>query len=294
MQTMVPLYGFGGGGGIGAKLTVTAPAGATVTVSKDGKSKTKVADSSGAAVFKGLSSGEWTITITDGTQTNQKTVTIMADYATEITFFSATIHVTYPAGSVCTATDGVTALTAPDTSGTWDCVVPNAGVWTVSCTGVADSDSKSVEIANEGMAVNIELVYGILFLDGDEYVSRTGGWEAKDNSGYTGTLTNNGTSLSLVGSGTGASAIAGIKNTSLLNLSDYSAVVIKVTAYSGTCAFGILETYDFSDFSTVWAANKAISGVGEFRLDISGVSSGVPLIQVLTGKLTFSEFRLVR
>ncbi|MCI6936060.1 MAG: hypothetical protein MR762_05330 [Clostridiales bacterium] len=295
MQTMVPLYGFGGGsGGTGAKLTVNAPAGATVTVSKDGKSKTKAADFTGVAVFKGLATGDWTVTITDGTQTAQKAVTITADYSTAITFFSATIHVTYPAGSTCTATDGATTLQAPDTSGTWDCVVPNAGAWTVCCTSVADSDSKAVEIATEGMEVNIELVYGILFLDGDEYVSRTGGWKAKDNGGYTGTLTNNGTSLSLVGSGTGASAIAGIKNTSLLNLSDYSAVVIKVTASSGTCAFGILKTYDFSDFSTVWAAKKAISGVGEFRLDISGVSSGVPLIQVLGGKLTFSEFRLVR
>ena len=67
MQTMVPLYGFGGGsGGNGAALTVTAPAGATVTVSKDGKSKTKAADLGGVAVFKGLATGQWTLSITDG------------------------------------------------------------------------------------------------------------------------------------------------------------------------------------------------------------------------------------
>ena len=134
MSTMVPMYGFGGGSGKGATLTVTAPAGATVTVSKDGKTKTKVSDSSGAAVFKGLSTGTWTLTITDGEQTAQKTVTVTADYSTAITFFAATIHITYPAGSICTATDGVTTLTAPDTSGTWDCVVPNAGTWTISST----------------------------------------------------------------------------------------------------------------------------------------------------------------
>lgn len=87
MQTMVPLYGFGGGsGGTGAALTVTAPVGATVTVSKDGKSKTKVADSSGLAVFKGLSSGDWLLSITDGTQTAQKTVTITADYTAAMSF----------------------------------------------------------------------------------------------------------------------------------------------------------------------------------------------------------------
>ena len=136
MSTMVPLYGFGGGsGGTGATLTVTAPVGCTVTVSKDGKTKTKTAGADGVAVFKGLSTGTWTVTITDGTDTSTDTVQLTADYETIIAFFSATIHVTYPAGSTCTATDGVTTLTAPDTSGTWDCVVPNAGTWTVSSTG---------------------------------------------------------------------------------------------------------------------------------------------------------------
>ena len=81
------LYGNGGGsGGTGAALTVTAPAGATVTVSKDGKSKTKVADLDGVAVFKGLCTGEWTVTITNGEQTSSKTVTITTEYAVLISF----------------------------------------------------------------------------------------------------------------------------------------------------------------------------------------------------------------
>lgn len=156
MQTMVPLYGFGGGGGgTGATLTVTAPAGATVTVSKDGKSKTKVADSSGAAVFKGLATGEWTVTITDGEQTAQKTVTVTAEYSTSITFFAATIHVTYPAGSTCNATDGVTTITAPDTGGTWACVVPNAGTWTISASNGVDTES--VIITDNGQTKTVRL-----------------------------------------------------------------------------------------------------------------------------------------
>lgn len=51
------------------------------------------------------------------------------------TTFSATIHITYPAGLTCTATYGETTLTAPDTSGTWECVVPNAGEWVFSLDG---------------------------------------------------------------------------------------------------------------------------------------------------------------
>lgn len=111
------------------------------------------------AVFKGLKSGQWTVTITDGSQTAQKAVTITADYSTSITFFSATIHVTYPAGSTCTATDGVTTLTAPDTSGIWDCVVPNAGTWTVRITDGAQSDAKTVTITENGKIESAWLSY---------------------------------------------------------------------------------------------------------------------------------------
>ena len=75
-----------GGGGAGGTLTVTAPAGVTVAVSKDGKTKTKVAGSDGIAVFKGLASGEWMVTITDGIQTATKKAVITTDYNIVISF----------------------------------------------------------------------------------------------------------------------------------------------------------------------------------------------------------------
>lgn len=80
------LYGTGGGG-TGGTLTVTAPAGVTVTISKDGKVKTKVADSSGVATFKGLKSGTWTVTITSETEEATDTVEIVADYAVTMDFY---------------------------------------------------------------------------------------------------------------------------------------------------------------------------------------------------------------
>lgn len=155
------------GGGSGGTLMVTAPAGVTVTVSKDGKTKTKTAGADGLAVFKGLKSGQWTLTITDGEQTAQKTVTITADYSTAITFFAATIHVTYPAGSTCTATDGVTTLTAPDTSGTWTCIVGNTGTWTVKSTDGEKEKSETVEITTDGQSETIAISYNVfLFKEG--------------------------------------------------------------------------------------------------------------------------------
>ena len=75
-----------GGSGTGGTLTVTAPAGVTVTAAKDGKTKTKVAGSDGIAVFKGLASGTWTVTINDGSQTAQKVAVINTDYALVISF----------------------------------------------------------------------------------------------------------------------------------------------------------------------------------------------------------------
>lgn len=164
MSIAVPLYGFGAsGGGTGGTLTVTAPANVTVTVSKDGKAKTKNSGTSGVVVFKGLASGTWTLKITDGSQTSSKPVVITADYSTVIAFFAATINVTYPAGSTCTCTDGVTTLTAPDTSGTWACIVPNVGTWTVSCTDGTKSKSADAAITTDGQSVSVTLKY-ILYI----------------------------------------------------------------------------------------------------------------------------------
>lgn len=165
----------------GDTLTVTTPgAGITVTVSKDGKSKTKVSGADGVVAFKGLEAGAWTVNCTDGEQTSvPRTVEVTTDYSISITFFSATINVTYPAGSVCTATDGVTTLTAPDTSGSWECTVPNAGTWTVTATDGSKSNSAAVTITTDGQTASVTLSYTVSLYDhGDTCDSVTGGWEA--------------------------------------------------------------------------------------------------------------------
>lgn len=170
-----------GGGGTGCTLTVTAPVGAAITVTNTaGKVKSKTVGANGLAVFRGLTEGKWTITISNGTDTASKTVVIKADYQAEITFFSATINVTYPAGLTCTATDGVTTLTAPDTSGTWACVVPNAGKWTVS---LSTGFTETVTIAATGESHNVDKWY--LYKDGDQRTDLTGGWTKVGNASVT-------------------------------------------------------------------------------------------------------------
>lgn len=154
-----------GGGGSGGTLTVTAPANVTVTVSKDGKAKTKNSGTSGVVVFKGLASGTWTVTITGDGKTAQKNVVVTTDYSTVIAFFAATINITYPAGSTCTCSDGTTTLSAPDTSGTWACIVPNAGSWTVTATDGNDSTNKSVSITADGQTENVVLSYTLVLYE---------------------------------------------------------------------------------------------------------------------------------
>ena len=187
MSIAVPLYGFGAsGGGSGGTLTVTAPANVTVTVSKDGKTKTKNSGTSGVVVFKGLASGTWTLTITDGSQTSSKPVVVTADYSTVIAFFAATINITYPAGSTCTCSDGTTTLSAPDTSGTWACIVPNAGTWTVTSTSGAETDSKAVTITTDGQSTSVELSYALfLFKPNAPSDIIAGEWEIPGNGAVT-------------------------------------------------------------------------------------------------------------
>lgn len=163
MSIAVPLYGFGGSGGEGGTLKVNAPPLVAVTITnKAGKTKTKTANADGMAIFNGLASGEWNVTIVNS---DGKPTTITADVQTEYTvtiaFFSATIDITYPAGSTCTCSDGTTTLSAPDTSGTWACIVPNAGTWTVTSTSGTETDSKAVTITTDGQSTSVELSYAL-------------------------------------------------------------------------------------------------------------------------------------
>lgn len=174
------------GGGTGGTLTVTAPANVTVTVSKDGKAKTKNSGTSGVVVFKGLASGTWTVTITGDGKTAQKNVVVTTDYSTAIAFFAATINITYPAGSTCTCSDGTTTLSAPDTSGTWACIVPNAGTWTVTSTSGTETDSKAATITTDGQSTSVELSYALfLFKPNAPSDIIAGKWELTSNSTVT-------------------------------------------------------------------------------------------------------------
>ena len=59
----------------------------------------------------------------------------------------AFVTVKYNPGATCTATDGVTTLTAPDTSGSWVIEIPTAGDWTISAVDGQMSQSKILSVS---------------------------------------------------------------------------------------------------------------------------------------------------
>lgn len=157
----------GGGGSSGATLTITGVVGATVTVSKDGKTYTRTINNSGTAVFKGLSTGTWTVTMSGSGQTTTRTVEITADYSLAIAFFSATISITYPAASTCVVTDSTGATVASDTNAdsaakTWTATVGATGTYTITATatdGSGKSKSTTVSITTDGQTATATLTY---------------------------------------------------------------------------------------------------------------------------------------
>lgn len=313
MSIAVPLYGFGAsGGGSGGTLTVTAPANVTVTVSKDGKTKTKNSGTSGVVVFKGLASGTWTLTITDGSQTSSKPVVVTADYSTVIAFFTATINITYPAGSTCTCSDGTTTLSAPDTSGTWACIVPNAGTWTAAATDGVENTSESVSITTDGQIVAIELSYLLwLYKSGNTYNAVTGGWSVAEHGptggSFDSVLTLNDDSMLLSTEVWGGSvAYANAFTNNSIDLTGVNTLKFKITGIGNT-AYSDKEgnTHKFR-FSLVvanerptkqnptFAADMKILATGEYSVDVSAVTTGYVGIWITTGgyiktTLTISE-----
>lgn len=169
-----------GGGGSGGTLVVTSSGAGTVTVSNStlGKSYSKTVTAGGSVTFKGLKTGTWTVTLSNGTQTATKTVAISADYSTSIAYFSATISITYPAKSTCTVktSDGTTVASDSNTGSstkTWTATVNATGTYTVTATatdGSGKSKSTTVSITAESQSESVTLAYELVLFSGGAVV----------------------------------------------------------------------------------------------------------------------------
>ena len=178
----------GGVGSSGGTLVVTSSGAGTVTVSNSalGKSYSKSVTAGGSVTFKGLKTGEWTVTLSNGAQTATRSIIITSDYSTSLAYFSAYINITYPANSNCVVTNSGGQIVASDTNAgsstkTWTAVLGTTGTYTVTATatdGSGRSKSQSVSITFDGQVESVTLSYwdGTLFDNGNQYSEITGGW----------------------------------------------------------------------------------------------------------------------
>lgn len=266
MSIAVPLYGFGGSGGSPNKsiIIVAAPTGSTVTCKMGSTTKT-ASEKNGTWTFSGLDIGTWTVTATKGSSIATQDVDITrltVEYVT-ITYFSATINVTYPAGSTCTCSDGTTTLTAPNTSGSWTCIVYNAGTWTATATDGDKSKSADVVITTDGQTENITLQYIThLFNNGDTCDAITGGWGTGATSA--GSASISGQQISIVAYAE-KSFSCGPKNK--IDVSEYKALSVTVDSIDN----GSLSVYLYATSISNPAAKVTTATTGTVSLDISSV-----------------------
>lgn len=264
MSIAVPLYGFGGSGGSPNKsiIIVAAPTGSTVTCKMGSTTKT-ASEKNGTWTFSGLDIGTWTITATKGSSIATQDVDITrltVEYVT-ITYFSATINVTYPAGSTCTCSDGTTTLTAPNTSGSWTCIVYNAGTWTATATDGDKSKSADVVITTDGQTESVTLLYiTYLFKDGETYDSLTGGWQ--------GTVNAEKQALQLI---VQAGKSQNVHTKSKVDMTDYSTISVKTDAnVHNVSLYLIIE--DSLAASKPVAKAELNTASDEVSLDISNIT----------------------
>lgn len=286
---MGTIMGIRRGGGSGCTLTVTGVANDTATLTKGSKTYTKTFDSSGKAVFKGLSGGTWTAGMSNGTESTSRNVNIVADYAVTLAYFSATIAVTWPAGSTCTCENGSTVLTAPDTSGSYTFTVTNTGTWTVSCTNGTENASESVSITAAEQCETVVLKYDLVLVGGgSKHEDVTGGWTSARTE-YTIELTEQ--HLKITGAAGGLTGYVTTANFNTALLADYNAVVMTYT---------LATTYEVSqrDFR-LEVANAGVlaatTGTLEWTddpktvsLDITNINAG--FIRLLCGQVTEPGF----
>lgn len=301
------------GGGAGGNLKVIALAGVAVTVTKGSKVKQKVADAAGVAMFTGLETGTWTVTLPADVSPPTRTVDIDVDYVVVIAYFSATINITYPAGSTCTCSDGTTTLSAPDTSGTWACIVPNAGTWTAAATDGVENTSESVSITTDGQIAAIELSYLLwLYKSGNTYNAVTGGWSVSEHASlggsFDGVLTLNADSMLLSTEVFGGSvAYANAFTNNSIDLTGVNTLKFKITGIgdqiSATNPSGDTQNFRFSlvvanarptTQNPTFAADLRILATGEYSVDVSSISAGyvgvwISTIGYIKTTLTISE-----
>lgn len=173
-----------------AWIVVNVDTGSTVTATLGSCVLTGTA-SNGQVMFRVPRVGSWIIKGTLNGNSDTATVNITErrqKKSVTLSYFTATIAVTWPSGSTCTAKCGSTTLTAPNTSGSYTFTVHAAGNWVISCSGGGNSATATVSITATGQNKSVSLAYNKI-----PAFTYTGQYKIVDDSGneITSTTSNN-------------------------------------------------------------------------------------------------------
>ena len=187
----------------------------------------------------------------------------------------AVIGATYPAGSICTCSNGSKTLTTKDTSGKALFVIPSAGTWTVKAIKGSQSKSVAVKITTEGQVENVTLAYElVLFNNG---VVSGYAWDSSNvESGYGYAQVSDG--LIYLGGSTWDNGLVfkpgwgEIGISSAIGLSDYSTLKVclnKIDSAKGTAKIQVGTTALGDDTATTTVTLTAGTTTS---LDISSIT----------------------
>lgn len=257
-----------------ATLNVTYPA-SSVCTAKSGTVTYTAPNTSGTWSQALHNNGTWTVTCSDGSQTKSANVSITADGETKsvaLSYFAATINVTYPAGSSCKVIFGDTTQWAPDTSGYWACTVFATGTYVIQSFSGNLIASQNVSITYSGQNVSATLSYVYYVFGGSG--NYTGGWTALGNVTSVGSEIKCYVDWSWAGCQAFTNAAFDVSNYTKLNVN-----VSAVSAIRDQASFGLSRS---KPNTVMWngsftnknncAAIKSITSAGVYTLDISSLS----------------------
>lgn len=144
-----------------ATINITYPVGSACTITRGDKTYT-APDTSGSWICNVYNSGEWVVTSTVDDLYTTEVVTLNTNKQTAIValkYFESVVSITYPAGSVCTVSNGSKTYTAPDTNGAWYCILNYPGTWIISCSDGFDTSSTAVSIVYDGQVISAVVSY---------------------------------------------------------------------------------------------------------------------------------------
>ena len=186
----------------------------------------------------------------------------------------AVIGVSYPAGSICTCTDGTKTLKLKNTSGQGLFIIPYAATWSVTATDGTNTKSESVEITSEGQSVSVTLLYAVYYYNNGDINSLTGGW----NNATVGTALS--ARIDVASSGYAQTLTVSSNNT--IDLTEINTIYVVGTMTAS-------DRYANTEF-TIGGASTSVSGEinqtntkTDFSLDVSSVSSGKFTFNLMSG-----------